>query len=116
MRIKVGLFVRFLHFVSDARLHKGCARERAIVIEHTHSFFLNFFYRECLRGIGEDLLIEAYNIINTQEEDYVEVSFTSCHFVHCLYHASYVFQLVSCNPSMAIFKVSLIELRYLCIC
>lgn len=28
--------------------------------------------RECLRGIGEDLLIEAYNIINTQEEDYVE--------------------------------------------
>lgn len=39
MKIKVGLFVRFVHFVSDARLHKGCARERAIVIEHTHSFF-----------------------------------------------------------------------------
>lgn len=35
----MGLFVRFVHFVSDARLHKGCARERAIVIEHTHSFF-----------------------------------------------------------------------------
>lgn len=27
---------------------------------------------ECLRGIGEDLLIRAYNIIDTQQEDYVE--------------------------------------------
>lgn len=91
MKIKVGLFVRFVHFVSEARLHKGCARERAIVIEHTHSFFFNFFYRECLRGIGEDLLIEAYNIINTQEEDYVEVSFTSCHFklfIVCIMHVT----------------------------
>lgn len=43
MKIKVGLFVRFVHFVSDARLHKGCVRERAIVIEHTHSFFFFFF-------------------------------------------------------------------------
>lgn len=45
MKIKVGLFVRFVHFVSDARLHKGCARERAIVIEHTHSFFFFFFFK-----------------------------------------------------------------------
>lgn len=40
----MGLFVRFVHFVSDARLYKGCARERAIVIEHTHSFFFLFFF------------------------------------------------------------------------
>lgn len=45
MKIKVGLFVRFVHFVSDARLHKGCVRERAIVIEHTHSFFFFFFLK-----------------------------------------------------------------------
>lgn len=30
-------------------------------------------YRECIRGIGEDLLIKAYNIIDTQQEDDVEV-------------------------------------------
>lgn len=28
--------------------------------------------RECIRGIGEDLLIKAYNIIDTQQEDDVE--------------------------------------------
>ncbi|KAJ7388822.1 Serine/threonine-protein kinase Nek4 [Desmophyllum pertusum] len=28
--------------------------------------------RECIRGIGEDLLIKAYNIIDTHQEDFVE--------------------------------------------
>ena len=31
-------------------------------------------FRECIRGIGEDLLIQAYNIIDTHQEDFVEVS------------------------------------------
>ena len=30
-------------------------------------------FRECIRGIGEDLLIQAYNIIDTHQEDFVEV-------------------------------------------
>jgi len=31
--------------------------------------------RECIRGIGEDLLQKAFNIIETHQEDYVEEAF-----------------------------------------
>ena len=47
--------------------------------ENPQSFVDVDFCRECIRGIGEDLLQEAFSIIDTHQEDYVEVSYVmSC--------------------------------------
>ena len=47
-----------------------CFTFDAIEIDMVFSFCA---FSECIRVIGEDLLIEAYSIIDNQPEDFVEV-------------------------------------------
>ena len=44
--------------------------------ENSQSVFNVRLCRECIRGIGEDLLQKAFNIIETHQEDYVEVRYS----------------------------------------
>ena len=39
------------------------------------------WFRECVGGIGEEMLVKAYNIIDTHQEDFVEV----CQALMCIF-------------------------------
>ena len=43
--------------------------------KNPQSSFNVLLSRECINGIGEDLLQKAFNIFDTHEEDFVEVSY-----------------------------------------
>jgi len=66
-----------LQSLINSNIRKGnCKRvDPSLWIKNTQSSYNVLLSRECIRGIGEDLLQKAFNIIDTHQEDNVEVSY-----------------------------------------